>query len=107
MGMPSRARARLHRAHGARPPPPATAGEGERGAAAGEGEGRVRKALHGRENEKTLGTTIKVFAGAERKSVDCWRFGDPVDEPNTLRQSPQREERSGTLGFGRRCTDWE
>jgi hypothetical protein len=47
------------------------------------------------------------LAGAEEKSVDCRRFGDPIDEPNALRRSPRRDKRSGTLGFGRRCTDWE
>jgi hypothetical protein len=54
----------------------------------------VREALRGRENEEheeTLGTTMevltgkKILAGAERKSIDCRRFGDPIDEPNALR----------------------
>jgi hypothetical protein len=49
----------------------------------------------------------KTLAGAEAKYVDCRRFGDPNKEPNMLRRSPRRDERSGTLGFGRRCTDWE
>jgi hypothetical protein len=88
----------------------AAAGEGERGAIVGEGEGRVRKALHGRENEEheeTLRTTMEVLAGTERKSVDCRRFGDPIDEMNVLRRSTRRDECSGTLGFSRRCTYWE
>jgi hypothetical protein len=114
--------------HGRRrlpPPPPSGRGKGApsgrgngggRGTAAGEGEGRVGEALHGRENEKTRNPRCnnggfspgkKTLAGAERKSVDCRRFGDPIDEPNALRRSPRRDERSGTLGFGRRCTDWE
>jgi hypothetical protein len=49
----------------------------------------------------------KTLAGAEAKSVDCRRFRDPINEPNKLRRSPRRDERSGTLGFGRRCTNWE
>jgi hypothetical protein len=49
----------------------------------------------------------KTLAGAEKKFVDCRRFGDPIDEPNALRRSPRRDERSGTHGFRRRCTDWE
>jgi hypothetical protein len=93
------------------------AGEGKRrgrGAATGEGERRVREALHGRENEERRNPRCnnrgfspgkKTLAGAEEESVDFRRFGDPIDEPNALRRSPQRDERSGTLGFGRRCTD--
>jgi hypothetical protein len=34
------------------------------------------------------------LAGAEEKSVDCRRFGDPIDEPNALRRSPRQDERS-------------
>jgi hypothetical protein len=26
----------------------------------------------------------KTLAGAKEKSVDCRRFGDPIDEPNAL-----------------------
>jgi hypothetical protein len=59
----------------------AAAGEGERGAtgegkwwgrgaAAGEGEGRVGEALHGRENEETLGATMEVSHRGRRPSLE-------------------------------------
>jgi hypothetical protein len=66
-----------------------------------------------RRNEETLGTTMEVLIGEEdphrsrEEILDCRRFGDPIDEPNALRRSPRRDELSGTLGFGRRYTDWE
>jgi hypothetical protein len=113
---------------GAAPPPraavpkqlAATAGHRRRatgqgqGARAGAGRARVggrwgERGLRREERRnKELGLKSmegkKTLAGAEAKSVDCRRFGDPIDEPNALRQSPRRDERSGTLGFGRRCT---
>jgi hypothetical protein len=76
---------------------------GERGATqGGEKKQRTRVEIHGGGSAGK-----KTFAGAEAKSVDCRRFGGPIDEPNALRRSPRRDERSGTLGFGRRCTDLE
>jgi hypothetical protein len=47
------------------------------------------------------------LAGTEHKLTDSQRFGGPIVEPNAPRRSPQRDERSGTLGFRRRCTDWK
>jgi hypothetical protein len=70
-------------------------------------DGKTKKRRNPRCNNGGFSPGKKTLAGAERKSVDCRRFGDPIDEPNALRRSPRRDERSGTLGFGRRCTDWE
>jgi hypothetical protein len=109
-----------------RPPPPPP-GRGKRGATGGKTEGggappprnvrgewgrpctdgKTKKRRNPRHNNGGFSPGKKTLAGAERKSVDCQRFGDPIDEPNALRRSPRRDERSGTLGFGRRCTDWE
>jgi hypothetical protein len=41
-----------------------------RGAAPGKGEGRVREALHGRENEETLGATMEVSHRRRRPSPE-------------------------------------
>jgi hypothetical protein len=101
--------------------------EGERGAMGGETEGggasppgkvsgewerlctdgKMKKRRNPRCNNGGFSPGKKTLAGAEAKSIDCRRFGDPIDEPNALRRSPRRDERSGTLGFGRRCTIWE
>jgi hypothetical protein len=76
---------------------------GERGAAqGGEKKQRTRVEIHGGGSPGK-----KTLAGAKAKSVDCRRFGGPIDKPNALRRSSRRDERSGTLGFGRRCMDWE
>jgi hypothetical protein len=114
--------------HGRRhrpPPPPPGRGKGAppgrrngggRGAAAGKvrGEwerlctdGKTKKRRNPRCNNGGFSPGKKTLAGAERKSIDCRRFGDPIDEPNALRRSLRRDERSSTLGFRRRCTDWE
>jgi hypothetical protein len=118
MGRPSRARARLHRAQGAReherrrrppPPPPgrekgASSGRGNgvgRGAAAGEGEGRVREALHGRENEEheeTLGTTMEVITGEE----DPRRSREEIRRLPEIRGFNRRTERAATKPSTRR-----
>jgi hypothetical protein len=113
---------------GARAPPSATtatAGEGKRGTTGrgnggggaplpgkvrGEWEmlctdGKTKKRRNPKCNNGGFSPGKKTLAGAERKSVDCRRFRDPIDEPNALRRSPRRDERSGTLGFRRRCTD--
>jgi hypothetical protein len=70
-------------------------------------DGKTNKRRNPRCNNGGFSPGKKTLAGAEAKSVDCRRFGDPIDEPNALRRSPRRDERSGTLGFGRRSTDWE
>jgi hypothetical protein len=70
-------------------------------------DGKTKKRRKPRCNNGGFSPGKKTLAGVERKSIDCRRFEDPIDEPNTLRRSPRRDERSGTLGFGRRCTDWE
>jgi hypothetical protein len=85
------------------PPPGKVRGEWERLCT----YGKTKKRRKPRCNNKGFSPGKKTLAGAERKSVDCQRFGDPIDEPNMLRRSPRRDKRSGTLGFGRRCTDWE
>jgi hypothetical protein len=89
---------------GARLAPPAAAiGEGEkgrhgrgnkggRGATAGEGEGRVREALHGRENEETLGTTMEVSHRGRRPSLE------PRGNPSIARDS-------GIQSMNRTCCD--
>jgi hypothetical protein len=70
-------------------------------------DGKTKKRKNSRCNNGGFSPEKKTLAGAEAKSVDCRRFGGPIDEPNALRRSPLRDERSGTLGFRRRCTDWE
>jgi hypothetical protein len=85
------------------PPPEKVRGEWERLCT----DEKTKKRRKPRCNNGGFSPGKKTLAGAERKSVDCRRFGDPIDEPNTLRRSPRRDERSGTLGFGRRCTDWK
>jgi hypothetical protein len=70
-------------------------------------DGKTKKRRNPRHNNGGFSPGKKTLAGAEKKSVDCRRFGDPIDEPNALRRSLRRDERSGTLGFRRRCTDWE
>ena len=70
-------------------------------------DGKTNKRRNPRCNNGGFSPGKKTLAGAEEKSVDCRRFGDPIDEPNALRRSLRRDERSGTLGFRRRCTDWE
>jgi hypothetical protein len=107
------------------PPPPPGRGKGRRrrgetegggapppGKVRGEWEmlctdGKTKKRRNSRCNNGGFSPGKKTLAGAEAKSVDCIRFGDPIDELNVLRRSPRRDERSGTLRFGRRCTDWE
>jgi hypothetical protein len=42
----------------------------QRGAATGGGEGREREALHGRENEETLGTTMVEAHWRRRPSLE-------------------------------------
>jgi hypothetical protein len=106
-----------------RRPPPATA------AAAGEGKqrgevcrrrgwweeseggpartGKRRTRINPKHNNGGFSPGKKTLTGAEKKSVDCRRFRDPIDEPNVLRWSPRRDERSGTLGSRKRFTDWE
>jgi hypothetical protein len=97
---------------GARAPPSATAttaGEGERGAvrrgngggrgaATGEGEGRVGEALHGRENEETLGAIIEVSHRGRRPSPE------PRGNPRLpkIRGSNRRTERAATKPSTRR-----
>jgi hypothetical protein len=70
-------------------------------------DGKTKKRRNPRCNNGGFSPGKKTLAGAEEKSIDCRRFGDPIDEPNALRRSLRRDERSGTLGFRRRCTDWE
>jgi hypothetical protein len=70
-------------------------------------DGKTMKRRNPRCNNGGFSPGKKTLAEAKRKSVDCQRLGDPIDEPNALRRSPRRDERSGTLGFRRRCTDWE
>jgi hypothetical protein len=70
-------------------------------------DGKTKKRRNPRCNNGGFSPGKKTLAGAERKSIDCRRFGDPIDKPNALRRSLRRDERSGTLGFRRRCTDWE
>ena len=88
---------------GGAPPPGKVRGEWERLCT----DGKMKKRRKPKCNNGGFSPGKKTLAGAERKSVDCRRFGDLIDEPNALRRSPQRDERSGTLGFRRRCTDWE
>jgi hypothetical protein len=40
---------------------------------------------------------------SEEESIDWRRFRGPIDEPD----APRRDEHNGTLGFRKRCTDWE
>jgi hypothetical protein len=70
-------------------------------------DGKTKKRRNPRCNNGGFSPGKKTLAEAKRKSVDCRRLGDPIDKPNALRRSPRRDERSGTLGFRRRCTDWE
>jgi hypothetical protein len=113
--------------HGSRhrPPPPAGRGKGAPWEGKRRGKGRHRRGRWGeseggpawtekrkkwrnpKHNNGGFSPGKKTLAGAEEKSVDRQRFGDPIDEPNALRRNPQRDERSSTLGFSRRCTDWE
>jgi hypothetical protein len=86
---------------GGAPPPGKVRGEWERLCT----DEKTKKPRNRRCNNEGFSPGKKTLAGAESKSVDCRRFGDPIDEPNTLRRSPRRDECSGTLGFGRRCTD--
>jgi hypothetical protein len=85
------------------PPPGKVRGEWERLCT----NGKMKKRRKPKCNNEGFSPGKKTLAGAERKSVDCRRFRDPIDKPNTLRRSPRRDERSGNLGFGRRCTDWK
>jgi hypothetical protein len=92
--------------------PPGRGNGGGRGAAAGEGEGRAREALHEWENEETLGTTMEVLTGEEdpRRSREEIRRLPEIRGSNrrterAVMKPSTRDERSGTLGFGRRCTD--
>jgi hypothetical protein len=70
-------------------------------------DGKTNKRRNPRCNNGGFSPGKKTIARAEAKSIDYRRFGDPIDEPNALRRSPRRDERSGILGFSRRCTDWE
>jgi hypothetical protein len=88
---------------GGAPPPGKVRGEWERLCT----DGKTKKRRNPRCNNGGFSPGKKTLAGAEEKSVDCRRFGDPIDEPNALRRSLRRDERSGTLGFRGRCTDWE
>jgi hypothetical protein len=67
-------------------------------------DGKTKKRRNPRHNNGGFSPGKKTLAEAEEKSVDCRRFGDPIDKLNAPRRSPRRDERSGTLGFGRRCT---
>jgi hypothetical protein len=75
------------------PPPPAERGGGPRrggggaggeGATTGEGEGREREALHGRENEETLGTTMELSHLGRRPSPEPRRKSS-IDEDSRVR----------------------
>jgi hypothetical protein len=118
--------ARPHGARGARPPlrggvragvgaraPPsataATAGRGKgtpsgrgngggRGAAAREGEGRVREALHGRENEETLGAIMEV----SHREEDPRRSREEIRRLSQIRGSNRRTEHAATKPSTRR-----
>jgi hypothetical protein len=79
-----------------------------RDAATGEGEGRESEALHGRENEETLGATMEVSHRGRKPSLEPRRnpsiardSGGPIDKPNAPRRSPRQDERRGTLEFHR------
>jgi hypothetical protein len=86
---------------GGAPPPGKVRGEWEMLCT----DGKTKKRRNSRCNNGGFSQGKKTLAGAEAKSVDCRRFGDQIDELNALRRSPRRDERNGTLGFGRRCTD--
>jgi hypothetical protein len=88
---------------GGAPPPGTVRGEGGRHCT----DGKTKNTKKPYVQQWRFSPGKKTLGGAEKKSVDCRRFGDPIDEPNTLRRSTRRDERSGTLGFGRRCTDWD
>jgi hypothetical protein len=51
-------------------------------------DGKTNKRRNPRCNNGGFSPGKKTLAGAEAKSVDCRRFGDPIDEPNALRRSP-------------------
>jgi hypothetical protein len=47
-------------------------------------DGKTKKRRNPRCNNEGFSPGKKTLAGAERKSVDCRRFGDPIDETNAL-----------------------
>jgi hypothetical protein len=83
-------------------PPPGKVRESE-GGPTRTGKRRIR--TNPRYNNGGFPQGKKTLAGAEDKSIDCRRFGGPIDEPDVPRRSPRQDERSGILGLHKRCTD--
>jgi hypothetical protein len=70
---------------GGAPPPGKVRGEWEMLCT----DGKTKKRRNPRCNNGGFSPGKKTLAGVERKSIDCRRFGDPIDEPNALRRSPR------------------
>jgi hypothetical protein len=69
--------------------------------------GKQRTWRNPRYNNEGFSPGKKTLTGAEKETVDWRRFKGLIFESDTLRRSPRWDERSGTLGFLRWCTNWE